>query len=326
MIMNLRKEYLREALKKIGVFFLTLLAISLLTFLLVKLSPGDPAINYLRASRIGITDETISAARAELGLDKPLVRQYIDWLLRVLRGDFGKSYLKKIPVLKIITDSLGPTLQLGLTAFALLFVLSLSLGISSALAHGKTWDYLVQGFSFICASIPTFWLGYMLIILFAVILKLLPVSGRGSSLHIILPCLTLVTPLIGQTSLLIRKSILEQMRQPHVTNAVLRGVSKKFIIFNHLLRNASIPILTVLGTNIFHLITGSVLIEEVFAWPGIGKMFVSAVKGGDLPVIQGSLLLFGFLTILVNALIQQGVHLLDPHLKIKNRGAYHEEE
>lgn len=323
---RLFKKRLSQVLKKTALLVLTLAAISLLTFLLVKLSPGDPAVNYLRISRIGITEETIAAARTELGLDKPLPLQYLDWLTRVLHGDLGRSYLKKIPVLSVISGSLAPTIQLGLTAFGLLLFLSLILGISSALAHDRPWDYAVQGFAFVCASIPTFWLGYMLIILFAVVMKVLPVSGRGSFLHMILPCLTLITPLVGQTALLIRKSLLEEMSRPHVANAVLRGVDKRFIIFNHLLRNASIPIVTVLGSNIFHLITGSVLIEEVFAWPGIGKMFVTAVKGGDLPVIQASLLLFGVLTIFINGLIQQGVHRLDPHLKIQNRGAYHEEK
>lgn len=320
------KEHLMEIIQKIGLFFLTLFTISVLTFLLIKLAPGDPAVSYLRASRIAITSETLASARFELGLDKPVFQQYTHWLFRALQGDFGKSYFKKLPVLQIISDATLPTLQLGMTAFVLLLILTLTLGISSALYHDSFWDYLVQGFSFICASIPTFWLGYMLIIVFAVMFKLLPVSGRGSGSHLILPCLTLVTPLVGQTSLLIRKSILEQMRQPHVTNAILRGVHKNFIIFNHLLRNASIPIVTVLGSNILYLITGSVLIEEVFAWPGVGKMFVSAVKGGDLPLIQASLLLFGFLTIFVNALTQQAVHLLDPHLKTKNRGAYREEK
>lgn len=319
------RERLVGTIKKAGMFALTLLTISVLTFVLVQLSPGDPAANYLRASHVAITEETLAKARLELGLDKPVTHQYIHWLFNALTGDLGKSYLKKIPVMNVIGSAILPTLQLGISAFVILLFSALALGIVSALYQGRTIDYLIQGFSFICASIPTFWLGYMLILFFSVTWKLLPVSGRGSISHIILPCITLITPLVGQTALLIRKSIIEQVQQPHVRNAILRGVDRKYIIVNHLLRNASIPVVTVFSSNILYLITGSVLIEEVFAWPGVGKMFVSAVQGGDLPLIQGSLLLFGTLAIVVNSLTQYLVYQLDPHLKLQNRGDFLEE-
>ncbi|MFC4803870.1 ABC transporter permease [Filifactor villosus] len=319
------EERLVDFLKKAGMFVLTLLVISILTFILVQLSPGDPAVNYLRASHVAVTEETLSKARLELGLDKPVTQQYIDWLSNAIRGDLGRSYLKKAPVKEVIFSAVIPTFQLGALSFAVLLLLSLILGIAGALYHGRIVDYVVQAFSFICASIPTFWLGYMLIIYFSVTLKWLPVSGRGDMRHFVLPCLTLITPLVGQTSLLIRKSVMEQMSQPHARNAVLRGVDKKYIVFNHLLRNAAIPIVTVLSSNILYLITGSVLIEEVFSWPGVGKMFVSAVQGGDLPLIQGSLLLFGILSITINSLTQFAVHRLDPHLKLRNRGVSLEE-
>ncbi|MDO4711824.1 MAG: ABC transporter permease [Peptostreptococcaceae bacterium] len=315
-----------DLLKKGMLFFSSLLMISVLTFLLIKLSPGDPAANYLRASRVAITEETLAKARVELGLDKPVIKQYADWLSGVLKGDLGRSYLKKAPVLQVISGAIVPTLQLGAVSFVALLILTLCLGISSALLHDRWWDHLVQGFCFACASVPTFWLGYMLIIFFAVLLQWVPVSGRGGMANFFLPCLTLITPLVGQTSLLIRKSLMEQMQRPHVHNAVLRGVNKRYIITNHLLKNSLIPIITVLSSNILYLITGSVLIEEVFAWPGVGKMFVSAVKGGDIPVIQGSLLLFGVLAIAVNALTQRAVRFLDPHLRIGGREVVGEKE
>lgn len=323
---NSLSQSMTEFIKKLLLFFLTLFMISVLTFLLVKLSPGDPAANYLRASHVAVTDETLAKARIELGLDKPVVQQYMNWLTNALQGNLGKSYLKKVPVIKMIFTSVIPTLQLGVISFAVLLIISLFLGISSALFHDRLWDYIVQSFCFVCASVPTFWLGYMLIILFAVKLQLVPVSGRGGLGNLFLPCITLITPLVGQTGLLIRKSMMEQMQMPHVKNAILRGVNKKFVIINHLLKNSSIPIITVLSSNILYLITGSVLIEEVFAWPGVGKMFVSAVKGGDIPLIQGSLLLFGFLAITVNAITQRLVHFLDPHLRINNQEVYSEEE
>lgn len=299
---------------------MTLFTISVLTFLLIKLAPGDPAANYLRVSHIPINEETLANARQFLGLDKPVFLQYTDWLFRVLRGDLGTSYLQKLPVRTILANAMIPTLQLGVLSFVLLLILSLTFGIFSALYHGKLVDYFVQGLSFVCVSIPTFWLGYLLIILFAVSLNWLPVSGRGGLQFFILPAVTMMTPLIGQTSLLIRKSILEQMNQPHVINALIRGVNRRYIILNHLLKNASIPIITVFSSNILYLITGSVLIEEIFAWPGIGKMFTAAVRGGDIPVIQGALLLFGIAAIVINALTQRIVHRLDPHLHIQQGG------
>ncbi len=319
-------QSLMEWGKKIALFFLTLFMISILTFLLVKLSPGDPAANYLRASHVAITDETLAKARLELGLDKPIVKQYSDWLLGVMKGNLGKSYLKKTPVKEVIAKAVVPTLQLGAVSFGALLLISLFLGITSALLHDKLWDYLVQSFCFACVSVPTFWLGYMLIIYFAVMNKFLPPSGRGNFVNYILPSLTLITPLVGQTSLLIRKSMMEQMSSPHVRNAILRGVNKKFVIGNHLLKNAAIPIITVLSSNILYLITGSVLIEEVFAWPGVGKMFVAAVKGGDVPIIQASLLMFGFLAITVNGLTQSLVQFLDPHTRMRTQEVYREEE
>lgn len=323
---NSLNRRVKDFIKRAGLFFLTLFMISVLTFLLVKLAPGDPAANYLRASHVAVTDETLAKARIELGLDKPLIKQYGDWLMGAVKGDLGNSYLKKQPVTTVISSSVIPTFQLGAVSFVILLVLSLFLGITSAFFQDKPWDHIVQSFCFACASVPVFWLGYMLILLFAVKLQWVPVSGRGGVANYLLPCLTLITPLVGQTSLLIRKSMIEQMSKPHVRNAVLRGVKKRFVINNHLLKNAWIPIITVLSSNILYLITGSVLIEEVFAWPGVGKMFVAAVKGGDIPLIQGSLLMFGILAIIINTLTQRSVQFLDPYQRIKGKGVYREEE
>ena len=168
-------------------------------------------------------------------------------------------------------------------------------------------------------SLPTFWLGYILIIFFSVSLKILPVSGRGDWKNFILPCMTLVLPLIAQTTFFIRKNILEEMDKAHVENAIIRGVSKKRIILNHLLRNTSIPIITVLSSNIMYLLTGSVLIEEIFAWPGIGKLFTTAVKTGDFPLIQILLLFFGVMSVIVNEFTHVLVKYMDPRLRVKEK-------
>lgn len=317
--MNFIGDTLKEGSKRWALFFSTLLVISVFTFLLVKISPGDPAVNYLRASNIAVTDETVQNARVKLGLDRPLGVQYASWLWSAVRGDLGESYLKKEPVSKMIKEAVLPTFQLGAMGFVLLLVSSLFLGISSALKHDRKWDALVQAFSFACVSVPTFWLGYILLIIFALKLKWPGVFSKKGLAPLVLPAITLITPLVGQTSLLIRKTLMEQMSQAHVGNAILRGVKKKYVVFNHLLRNSAIPIITVFSSNILYLITGSVLVEAIFARRGVGRLFVDAVQSGDIPVIQGSLLLFGVLAIAVNALTQRVVHYLDPHSRIHVR-------
>lgn len=311
-MIKITKLQVLNFLKSGSSLLLTLFTISIITFLLVKLSPGDPAENYLRASHVAITKTTVEKAREELGLNKPLIEQYGDWVSKAIRGDLGTSYLKKIPVLNMIKDSTKSTFEIGFIAFVALIIISTIFGVASALYKNKFLDYIVQIFAFMSASIPTFWLGYILIIIFAVKFKIFPVSGRSGFMSMILPCITLVTPIIGQTTLIIRKSILAEIDKLHVENAIVCGVKKYYIIKNHLIKNALIQIITVFSSNILYLITGSILIEEVFAYPGLGKMFVSAVKGGDMPVIQGSLLLFGIIAIIINILTEALVNYLNP--------------
>ncbi len=306
---------IKKVMSLISIFF----AISVITFFLVKLSPGDPAENYLRASHVSITAETLRETRKNLGLNKPLYIQYFSWLGNLVRGDFGTSYTQKTPVIDLVTEAFVPTFQLGIFSFIILIITAPFLGILSAIKQNTIFDCVIQILSYICVSIPTFWLGYILIIVFSVSLRILPVSGRGDWGNLVLPCITLVIPLIAQTTFFIRKNILEEMESSHVENAIIRGVSRKDVIINHLLRNTSIPIITVLSSNIMYLLTGSVIIEEIFAWPGIGKLFVTAVRNGDFPLIQILLLFFGIVSVIVNEFTQVLVKFMDPRLKIKGK-------
>ena len=214
-----KKIQIVKIIASFGAFLLTLFAISIITFSLIKLSPGDPAENYLRASHVVITKATVEKAREELGLNKSLVNQYTDWIGKAVKGDLGTSYLKKISVLKMIKDSTKSTFEIGLISFVALVIITTSLGILSAVYRNRFFDYMVQIFAFISASIPTFWLGYILILIFAVKFRIFPVSGRSGFASMILPCITLVTPIIGQTTLIIRKTIIAQMEELHVENA-----------------------------------------------------------------------------------------------------------
>ncbi len=320
--MNIKKinqKFILYLIKQIILLVLALFIISLLTFSLIKLTPGDPAINYLKASHIPVNSETLKNARIKLDLDKPLILQYTNWLSEILKGNFGKSYIQNELVIKIIERAVNPTIVLGLFSFLLLFLISFFLGIISALKHNKVCDYLIQTLAYFSVSIPQFWLAYLLIIIFSIKLKILPVSGQDEFKNLILPAFTLITPLIGQTTLLIRKTLILEMQSPHVQNAITRGVSQYYIVINHLLLNSSITIITVFSSNILYLCTGSILIEEIFAWPGLGKMFITAVQFGDLPLIQISLLFFGIFAIIINTLNQMFVHFLDPHLKTNRK-------
>ena len=306
-------------IKKVMSLISIFLAISVITFFLVKLSPGDPAENYLRASHVSITAETLRETRKNLGLNNPLSVQYFNWLGNLLKGNFGTSYTQKTPVIDLVAEAFVPTFQLGIFSFIILIITAPFLGILSAIKQNTIFDCVIQILSYICVSIPTFWLGYILIIVFSVSLRILPVSGRGDWENLVLPCITLVIPLIAQTTFFIRKNILEEMESSHVENAIIRGVSRKDVIINHLLRNTSIPIITVLSSNIMYLMTGSVIIEEIFAWPGIGKLFVTAVRNGDFPLIQILLLFFGIVSVIVNEFTQVLVKFMDPRLKIKGK-------
>ena len=303
-------------LKKVLSLFSILIAISVITFTLIKLSPGDPATNYLRVAHISITDETLRVTRERLGLDKPYIIQYLNWVGNIFKGDFGKSYITNKPVLEMIKIAITPTFELGIFALVILVIISPILGVLSAI-YKNTWiDKIIQFFSYIGVSLPTFWIGYVLIIIFATIFKILPVSGRGDFKNYILPSVTIIIPLIAQTTFFIRKNILFEMEKPHVEYALIRGVSRFKVVKNHLLRNCLVPILTVFSSNVMYVLSGSVLIEEIFAWPGIGKLFSTAVKNGDLPLIQIQLLFFGVLSIIVNEITQFVVKQINPKTKI----------
>lgn len=303
-------------LKGVISFLLALIMISILTFVLIKLSSNDPAESYLRAAKIPLTEETIKHAKAYLGLNDHIVVQYFNWFFKVLRLDFGQSYLLKESVLPLVLSKFLVTLQLALVSLVFIIVVAFPLGVMSALHKNSWFDKIVQLFSFTVVSIPTFWLGYIGMIIFGVYLKWLPISGRTQPNSVILPSLVLSLGLIGQYISLVRQSMLDELNSMHVKYAVFRGVKQRYIIKNHLLKN-SLPILiTGLSLTSVYLMTGSIIIEEVFAWNGISSLFVKSVQSSDVPVIQCCMLLFGtlFLTnttvsrVLLNYLHQEARH------------------
>lgn len=303
--------------KRLSMLIPILFGISLLTFLLIRLAPGDPAEAYLRLSHIPPTNQAIQEMNVKLGLDKPLIVQYVDWLGKVVRLDFGISYVSKQPVWDELMLYFPATLQLTITAVILTVCISVPIGIFSALYKDSMFDHLSRILSFVGASMPTFWLGFLFMYFFSIKLDLLPVVGRGSLAHLVLPSLTLAFAYISTYTRLLRTSMLENLHQPFVFYARVRGLQERVIIGRHVLKMALLPVVTAFGMTIGNMLTGAFIVESIFAWPGLGRFFVSALSHRDYPVVQSCILLMGAIFVVCNLLVDIAYSLLDPRIRWK---------
>ncbi|MDT0173842.1 ABC transporter permease subunit [Exiguobacterium sp. BRG2] len=300
----------------LSVIPILLLAVLILTGL-IHLSPVDPAQAYLSAAHIQPTDELLAAKRAEFGLDQPFYKQYIDAVIRLAQLDFGTSYLSGKPVLEDVLLRLPPTVELALTSLLLALVISIPLGFLAGIKKNGFFDHLSRGIAFIGASIPSFWLGYLFIFFFAVKLDWFPVGGTGSVMHLILPALTLSFPLIALYTRLLRGSVIEALNEPYVLFARTRGLKEGRILGKHVLRMAIPPMITGLGMNLGKLLTGTIIVETVFSWPGFGRYFIEAIFDRDMPVIQGYVFLAALVFIGSSLLVDIIQAVLDPRLAKK---------
>ncbi|WP_411201736.1 nickel ABC transporter permease subunit NikB [Kosakonia cowanii] len=300
----------RYVIKRLLILIPMILAASVVIFLLLRLGTGDPALDYLRLSNLPPTPEMIAATRVALGLDQPLADQYAHWLWRALHLDFGLSYATQRPVLEDVLRFLPATLQLAGAALMLILLTSLPLGIWAARHRDKWPDFVVRAVAFLGVSMPNFWLAFLLVMLFSVHLHWLPALGYGGWQHLILPAVSIALMSLAINARLLRASLLEAAGQRHVTWARLRGLSEKQTERRHILRNASLPVITALGMHIGELIGGTMIIESIFAWPGIGRYAVSAIFNRDYPVIQ----CFTLVMVMVFALCNLAVDLLSAAL------------
>ena len=296
-----------------------LLGVSILTFLLMELAPGDPAVTYLRLARIPPSEKALASVREEMGLDRPLHVRYLLWLNRAVRLDFGKSYATGEPVRNEIVHYLPATLQLISVAFLLILVFSLPLGMLSALFKDRWADQFCRLLAFIGASTPNYWLGFLLMFFFAVKLGWLPPLGKGGAQYIIMPALTLSAAHIASYTRLIRAGMLENLNQRFVTYALARGLPPRFVIGRHVLKNSLLPTITALGMTPGNLIVGSVLVETVFAWPGLSRFFTMAIFNRDYPVIQSYVLLMAGIFVLCNLVVDLVYAWLDPRIRVGRR-------
>ncbi|WP_447554241.1 nickel ABC transporter permease subunit NikB [Vreelandella sp. EE22] len=307
-------------LRRLLLLPLLLLAASAVIFLLLRLGPSDPAMDYLRLSNVPPTSLALEHARAALGLDQPLITQYLQWLTSALRLDFGLSYATRRPVFDDLMHFLPATLELAGVAFVLTLVVSIPLGRWAARHPHRGPDYLVRVIAFFGVSMPNFWLGFLLVLLFSVYLGWLPPMGRGNAAHLIMPAVAISLMSLSINARLLRASMLDVAGQRHVNYARLRGLGERDVERSHVFRNALLPIITATGMHIGELIGGTLIIESIFGWPGVGRYAISAIFNRDYPVIQCFTLLMVTIFVVCNLVVDIVYAWADPRIRLSREG------
>ena len=311
---------IRYIFKRLALLPLILLAVSLVVFGILRLGEGDPAMSYLRMSNIPPTDQALAVARAELGLDRPLHVQYLDWLGRAVQGDFGRSYVTKNPVLDEILYYLPNTLILAAASLLLTLVLSVPLGMVAALKKDQLPDHLTRGLSFFGVSMPNFWFGFLLVWLFSIKLGWLPPMGKGGPAHMVMPVLTMSLMSLGINTRLIRANMLDNMHSRYVLYARARGLPESVVVGRHVLVNSLIPVITAVGMHVGELFGGAVIAESIFAWPGVGRYAVSAIYNRDYPIMQCFILIMTTIFVTMNLVVDICYAWLDPRIRYEGGG------
>jgi ABC-type dipeptide/oligopeptide/nickel transport system permease component len=291
----------------------TIFAISLVVFLMLHAVPGDPAIIF--AGDKNVTPEQLAFVRKEMGLDRPIVVQYLDYVTRIFRLDLGRSLYSRIPVTMEIGNRISSSAELAVAAFALAVTLGIVLGVISALWRATWIDVAAMSFAIAGVSMPIFWLAQMLIFVFAISLGWFPVTGEGGLQRLVLPALALGMISSATLARLVRSSVLEVLALPYVTTARSKGLAEMRIVARHVMKNAFIPIITVMGLQFGTLLSGAVITETVFARPGMGKLLIDAILIKDFPVIQAVVLFVALIYVLMNLLVDISYGLLDPRIR-----------
>jgi ABC-type dipeptide/oligopeptide/nickel transport system permease component len=289
-----------------------LIGISLLLFFMLRMLPGDPA--QVLAGLMATPDE-VELIRHQLGLDRPVHVQYAFFLGRLARFDLGRSARTQNPVTEEIWARLPNTMLLAVVAITLACLFGIPAGIISAVRPYTWLDYVVTSTAIFGISMPVFWLGLMLVVVFAVWLQWLPAGGTGTWRHVILPSFTLAAFVVAFIARMTRSSMIEVLSQDYTTTARSKGLKEQVVVIKHALKNALIPIITVVGLQFGMLLGGAVLTETVFAWPGVGRLIVDSILARDYPVIQGAILVFGLLYILVNLVVDLLYAYVDPRIR-----------
>lgn len=310
------KRILGRLMQMVG----TLIGVSFLTFCLTWLAPGDPVSMLLETADTVVSAELVEQTRHDLGLDQPFLVQYVNWAGGVLHGDMGMSYSAKKPVVDKLLEGFAGTLLLAIVTIIFVLIISLPLGIWSAVQRNKLPDYIVRGLSFIGVSMPSFWIGLLLLYFFGLKLRLFPIAqSEVTAAGIVLPALTLAIYMSSKYMRQVRTVILEELNHDYVVGARARGLSETTILWKHVLPNAILPLITLLGMSIGWLLGGVAVIEMVFSWPGIGNMAVRAISMRDYPLIEGFVLWIAIVYMVINLLVDMSYSWLDPRLKKEAR-------
>ena len=301
-----------------------LLGMSVLVFLIIRLVPGDPVLAVLG---LNATPELVARLREDLGLNDPIYVQYVNWLTDLLHGDFGLDYRSNESIGRLLLDRLPVTIELTAMALVLSIVFAIPIGVVAAVRRGRVADKASQGISLVGISIPDFWLGIMLILVFSLGLGVLPSSGYvpltddpvENVRHMILPALALAAGLAAVLIRITRAAMLDVLHEDHIRFTRAKGVTQRAVVFKHALRNAAIPIVTVVGLQAGYLLGGAIVIEQVFALPGVGRLVLDSVLQRNYPVVQASVLVVGLLFVLTNVAADLLYAVLNPKLRTAGR-------
>jgi peptide/nickel transport system permease protein len=302
----------RYLIRRILLTIPVLLGVATLVFALIHLVPGDPAQAMLGD---GASAADIADLRSRLGLDRPLLEQYARFMSGLVQGDLGTSLRTSQPVLIAIAERVPATVELALASMLVAVLVAMPLGIIAAVHRGTPVDYMAMTIALFGISIPNFWLGPMLAIVFAVQLGWLPVSGRGGWESLVLPAISLGAALAAILARMTRASLLEELRELYVRAAQARGVSRARAVLAHALRNSLIPLVTILGLQFGAVLTGAVITETIFAWPGVGRLLIQSISFRDYPLVQGCILLIAITYVTVNLITDLVYGVLDPRIR-----------
>lgn len=306
----------RKISYRLAHIFLVLLGVSFLSFLLMYVSPGDPVRAMYAVSGSIPSEEVLEQTREELGLNDPFFIQYGNWISNCLRGDFGTSYPKGEAVATLLMERVMPTIQLALLSLVIMVLVAVPIGVYSALRQNSILDYLLRGTTFISISMPNFWVGLLLLYVVAMKLGWLPVvSNQMNFQRLILPAVTLAIAMAGKYARQVRAAILEELRQDYVAGARARGLSERCVLWCHVLPNAVLPLITMLGLSLGSLLGGTAVVEVIFSYPALGSLAISAITSRDYPLIQGYVLWIALIYMAVNLVVDLSYNRLDPRLR-----------
>ena len=292
---------------------MTVLLISTIVFVVIRVIPGDPA---LVIAGIDASQADIDAIRLKLGTDEPMLSQYVNWIWDVIRFDFGDSMISGQPVTRLVLERFPLTLSLALMGIVISIFIAIPLGVISAVKRWSFWDYLGMAFSQIGMALPSFWLGILLLLLFSVKIKLFPLFGSGTIMHLILPSISLGIARAAVLLRLTRASMTEELSKEYVITARSKGLTNRMVYYKHALKNALLPVITIGGIQLGYMLGRAIIIEQVFSLPGLGRLFLFGVYQRDFPLIQGGVVFVAFVFSLINFLVDMLYSVLNPKIRI----------